>query len=406
MRALDRYYDVLVTGAGAAGMVAAVNASSRGRKVLLLEKSDRPGRKITASGNGRCNLMNSGEFRYYGDSQFAKLVLKACSRDQLTAFFRRHGLLVTEENDGRIYPMTYQSATVLSALKKALEITGVHMETGIAVVSAQQNGDRFLVETANGQTIESGKLVIACGGAAQPKLGGTFDGFRILQNMGHRMIPVKPSLVPLVTDPKSISGLAGIRVRCCVSLIGDGKTIHNEKGEVLFTDYGISGICVMQCARFAVPDKTYLELDLISGAFPDSGQAVQEMSFRRKHFADSSPVWLLNGILPEKLSYAVLKQAGMPLRGESAGAATDRMLEKITETACHYRIEIKGTRGFEQAQVTAGGIDCREFNHDTMESRIVPGLYAVGEVLNVDGDCGGFNLMFAFASGWIAGESV
>lgn len=406
VRYLDQYYDVIVIGAGASGIIASAEASRRCRKVLLLEKADSPGRKILASGNGRCNLMNSGKLRYYGDPEFAGHVLAHCTRDDLISFFRHYGLMLSEESDGRIYPLTFQSASVISSLKKAMELTGVHIQAGCAVSSVQRKNGRFIVQTEKGQTAESDKLIISCGGAAQPKLGGCCDGYRILKNMGHGMIPIKPSLVPLNTDSKSISGLSGIRFRCRVHLVRNHQTIHTENGEVLFTDYGISGICIMQCGRFADGNNSWIELDLLSNAFSDREQVIRELTERRERFADSSPVWLLNGILPDKLSYAVLKQSGVPLKGEKAGDTDDQMLLRIADTARGYRIEIKGTRGFDQAQVTSGGIDCSEFNPETMESRIVPGLYAAGEVLNIDGDCGGFNLMFAFASGMLAGRAV
>ena len=181
---------------------------------------------------------------------------------------------------------------------------------------------------------------------------------------------------------------------------------HSEEGEVLFTDYGVSGICIMQCARFADDSGYELHLDMIGHLFPDHDAAKNELIRRRQKFRSCAPVWLLNGILPEKVSFAVLKQAGMNLRGEKAGETDDDMIERIIASASSYRICVTGTKGLENSQVTAGGISCGEFDPSTMESRISPGTFAAGEVLNVDGDCGGFNLMFAFASGLIAGSAV
>ena len=398
-------YDVIVIGGGAAGMIAAVKAAEKKKKVLLLEKADRVGRKILASGNGRCNLMNSAELRYYGDESFAQQVFLQCPRNMLTCFFRDYGLFLSEEEEGRVYPVTHQSVSVVSVLKNAMSINSVNTIFNKTVSGVEKNKNGFIVITGSEQ-YESEKLIVACGGKAQGRLGGNEDGYRILQRFGHTMIPVKPALVPMTTDAKSISGLSGIRIRCGVTLIHGNTTLHNEEGEVLFTDYGISGICIMQCARFAEQPGTYIRLDLVRDMFSDNREAFSELKRRRRVFAACSPVWMLNGILPEKVSFAVLKQAGLDMRGETAADISDEFLEQIIHTARNYSIRITGTRGFEHAQVTAGGISCSEFEALTMSSRIVTGLYAAGEVLNVDGDCGGFNLMFAFASGMIAGMNI
>lgn len=403
---MDRKYDVAVIGGGAAGMIAAVSAAERHRKVVLIEKADRPGRKILASGNGRCNLMNSGEPRYYGDPGFAAKVLSHCTKNALSAFFRRYGLFLSEEGEGRVYPMTYQSGTVLSVLRNALAINGVSVMMNCRAESVRREGPVFRVYSSSGETFEAAKIIVACGGAAQPKLGGCSDGYDFLRSFGHTVIAPAPSLVPLNTDSRSISGLSGIRIRCTVSVTRGNEQIHLEEGEVLFTDYGVSGICVMQCARFIQDGDSCLRLDLLRYAFSDRSDAVRELLQRKQQFASCSPVWLLNGILPEKISFAVLKQAGVPLRGETAGEISDRTVETIIDTACAYRIGVRGSRGLDYAQVTAGGADCGEFDPATMESVLIPGLYAAGEVLNVDGDCGGFNLMFAFVSGRIAGCAV
>ena len=398
--------DVVVTGGGASGMIASVLAAERGKSVLILEKGDRCGRKILASGNGRCNLMNRGKPRYYGDPEFARQVLAQCTEEMLTGFFRKYGLFLREEEDGRVYPVTERSDTVMNILKAALETCGVRTETNACVTGARKENEKFVITLANGRQILSEKLIVACGGAAQPKLGGSADGYRLLESFGHTLIPVFPALVPLETDKKSVSGLSGIRVRCRVTLYAGGTRLHSEEGELLFTDYGISGICVMQCARFSSGAETVLSVDFLSASFDDRRKVIEELRRRQGVFADRSPVSLLEGLLASRIAYAVLKQACIPLRGETAGDLSRDDLERIAATAGNYRINITGSRGMDYAQVTAGGADCREFDPVTMQSRIVPGLYAAGEVLNVDGDCGGFNLMFAFSSGLNAGNAV
>ena len=397
---------MIIIGGGAAGMIASIRAAERGRRTLLIEKSERIGRKILAAGNGRCNLMNSGETRYYGDAEFAGQVMAKAPREALTAFFARYGLVVTEEDEGRIYPVTFMSATVMNVLKAGMALNGVHVKTNTAADGVRPCGDGFETMTRGGEKLRSGKVMIACGGAAQPKLGGSADGYRILESLGHRLIPIAPALVPLTTDKKSVSGLAGLRVRCGVTVLQDGTEVHRERGEVLFTEYGVSGICVMQCARFAREENTTLSLNLMEHIFPDRESALREMERRRALFAEKSPAMLMNGMMAEKLGYAVLKQAGIPMRGETAAQISDAQLEAIIRTAYGYQLQVQGNRGFDFAQVTSGGIDCREFAPENMESRLVRGIHAAGEVLNVDGDCGGFNLMFAFSSGLNAGNAL
>lgn len=398
--------DVTVIGAGAAGLTAAVTAASRGLKVILLEKGERPGRKILASGNGRCNMMNKGFPVYYGDPVFAASVLKQCPLSKIEAFFKEYGLIMTQEPEGRVYPVTYQAISVLSVLKNAARITNVYLNTGFDVSAIYRDHNLFIIRNDRNEEIMSEKVIICCGGAAQSKLGGSMDGYRLLESLGHHIIPVFPSLVSLTTDKKSISGLSGIRIRAAVSLFEGNSLIHQEKGEILFTDYGVSGICIMQCARFTEGRNTHLKINFLEGICDSSEEMIGEIRRRQVMLSNLSPVSLFDGVLPEKISYAVMKQAGIPMKGEKAGSLTDNDIRRIAETAKGYRIFITGTRGMDYAQVTAGGADCSEFCPETMESRLTQGLFAAGEVLNVDGDCGGFNLMFAFSSGIIAGESV
>ena len=398
--------DVIIIGAGASGMAAAVKAAERNKNILVLEKNDRPGRKILASGNGRCNLMNEGHLRYYGDNGFVHTIMKKIPVGSLKTFFGTYGLLLASEEQGRIYPVSFQSSSVVSVLKNAMDANNVKIRTGITVDSVSVKKGLFSVKDMDGNIWESEKLIISCGSSACPKLGGTDSGYDILRSVGHSIVPVVPALVPLTTDKKSISGLSGIRARCRVYLYEDKTLLHSEEGEILFTDYGISGICVMQCARFTNGKRTHMDIDFMYGIFDNPDRLLAELKRRREIYGKRSPVCLLDGILADHIAYAVMKQAGIRLRGEKAGDLSDFELKNVAQTAFCYKVSISGTRGMEYAQVAAGGADCSEFNPETMESLIVPGLFATGEILNVDGDCGGFNLMFAFSTGLLAGISV
>lgn len=400
-------YDVIVIGGGASGIAAAVSAAEQQAHVLLIDQNDRLGRKILASGNGRCNILNCGNPQYYGDPDFAKAVLTECPYEELVSFFRQYGLFLTEEAEGRIYPLSFQSGPVMDVLKTALQILNVEILLQSTVCGIRKEAESFAVSLDNGLVYASRNVIVSCGSCAQPKLGGSASGYELLSSFGHSCTELFPSLVPVMTDSVSVSGLSGIRARCTVAIL-DGDTVcHRENGEVLFTDYGISGICIMQCSRFIHGlRQPVFELNFLHGVFDSPAELRQELVRRRELFGSSSPVMLLDGILSARISYAVLKQAGIPLRGESCSDLNEQDLGRVSEAAFHYRIRITGTKGFDYAQVAAGGAACPEFDSRTMESRRVSGLYAAGEVLNVDGDCGGFNLMFAFASGRTAGRSA
>ena len=397
-------YDLAVIGGGAAGLAAAVSASGCGRKVIVLEAGNAIGKKILASGNGRCNLMNSGELRYYGDSTFAKQVLEYCGIQKQKSFWKSIGLITSEDMENRIYPCTYQSATVLLVLKTALKLRNAEIALNTPVTACEKKADGFFVITTEKKTYSARKVLITTGGPAGRKSGCESCGYDILRNFGHTIHPLKPALVPLITDQKSISGLSGIRVKCSITLMGPNHIpIHSEKGELLFTDKGISGICVMQCGRFIEGCGYTIEADFASGLFPDDDALMKELLIRKETFSSMPPETLLIGMINAKIAYAVMKQAGSAMKGELISDLDAGMLSRIIRTIRHYRIEIISTKDMEDAQVTAGGAECSEFMPENLESRLVPGLYAAGEILDTDGDCGGFNLMFAFGSGILAG---
>lgn len=404
---MEPEFEIAVIGGGAAGMAAAVTAAEQGKRTVLLERGGMLGRKLAATGNGRCNLMNAGPGRYYGDGRFALTVLEQCGAEAQTRFWHNHGLLLREESQGRVYPMTLQASTVVETLKAALAAAGVEVRLRQEILRAQPERNGFRIITGENQTLSAARLILATGGSAQPRLGGTTAGYGLMEALGHRVIPVRPALCGIITDRKSISGLSGLRVQGSVTVMRGESPLHSEQGEILFTETGISGICVMQCSRFVEMDGAdTAELDLVPETLREPGRLRAEMIFRRSRFRQAAAEKLFAGMLPDKLSFAVCKQSGMPLRGETLGSLGDDDLDRAERCMRHYRLGIQGTAGIENAQVTAGGADCAEFDPRTMESRRLKGLFAAGEALNVDGDCGGFNLMFAFGSGILAGKNA
>lgn len=397
--------DVVVVGGGAAGMAAAASAARQGARVLVLERMDRVGKKLLATGNGRCNLMNVGAWRYPGGAGFAHSVLSRCGAREQERFWQELGLRLKAEEGGRVYPVSGQASTVLDTLRLAMDHLGVEVVTGVSVdgLSATRHG--FSV-TAGEQAWSGRRVVVAGGGCAQPKLGSDGSTWRIMTALGYRLVQPRPALVQMITDVAPIRGLSGIRAQCTLRVEGQGRTLHEETGEALFTDYGVSGVCAMQCARYAAAGGT-LHLDLLAGMGLRDEQEAREELLRRKDAWREQPLeCLLTGLCVPRLASALCQKAGIRWKDRRIGSLTKEEALSLAKTMKDFSLSIKGVKGFEAAQVTAGGLAVDSFDPTTLESRLHPGLYAAGEILDVDGDCGGFNLMFAFGSGIIAGEAA
>ena len=399
-------YDVIIIGGGAAGLTAALSASGKSAKVLILESANRPGRKILATGNGRCNLVNMGKPRFYGNRQLAQSVLSRCGVKDVLSFFHDLGLVTVEEEGGRVYPGCGQAAAVLDVLRFALERKKIPLICDAPAQKIERKGNGFSVHTPAG--VYQGKTVIAaCGGMAGGKLGHDGSAYRLLTDLGHGLVSPQPALTQLNGDKQAVKGLSGLRLPARLTLCDDKKPLSASQGEVLFTDYGVSGVCAMQLSRDAQQllkkgkrPMLYLDFSPVLGLsdriydrvkaedpFRNQGK-IQAFLEKRTHILPRDA--LLTGLLPRLLAQK-LQGCSLPEMARLLGA---------------YPVEITGVRGFEHAQVTQGGLDGRAFDPETLESRMCPGLYAAGEMLDVDGDCGGYNLLFAFASGLIAGEEA
>lgn len=394
--------DTLVIGGGAAGMAAAIAAGMCGDRVAVLERMDRVGRKLLATGNGRCNLMNTGPLRYPGGSGLAEAVLSRCGVEEQAAFWQHVGLSLREEDGGRVYPASGQASSVLDALRLALAACHADIETNVAVISIHSHTDHFTV-ASEGRAWKTRRVVAAGGGCAQPKLGSDGSAWELLAAFGHRLITPRPSLTQIVTDAAPIRGLSGIRVRCHVAVLDGGRALHEETGELLFADYGVSGVCVMQCARYAAPGTT-LRIDLTGGmGFGSAVEAAKELRRRRALYATLPLEQLLTGLCVQRLASCLCQAAGIRWKERLMQSLSDREIDRLSRAIAGFDLTVRGVRGFDSAQVTAGGLDTGGFDPATLESRYQPGLHACGEMLDVDGDCGGYNLMFAFGSGLLAG---
>lgn len=397
---------VIIIGGGAAGMSAAIAAAMCGDRVTVLERMDRVGRKLLATGNGRCNLMNTGEPRFPGGDGLARQVLARMGQQEQRRFWETLGLRLRQEDGGRVYPVSNAASSVLDTLRQAMRLLSIEVVTEADVDGLSPSRKGWLV-TSGERRWTAQRVIVAGGGCAQPKLGSNGSAWPLLTALGHRMVSVQPALTQMITDTAPIRGLSGIRVRCGVRVTDGTGEKYRESGEVLFADYGVSGVCVMQCARFASPGDTF-HIDLTQAmGFDGPRQLHAELRRRLSLWADSPQMTrldLLTGLCVPKLAIALMRGAGIERAQELPAAdLTAAQLNRLVQLAADFCLTVRGVKGFDSAQVTAGGVDTAEFDPETMVSRLAPGVHAAGEVLDVDGDCGGFNLMFAFGSGLLAG---
>ena len=394
--------DVIIIGGGASGMMAALAAAENGCRVTLLERQSRVGRKLLATGNGRCNLTNhnASPARYHGGDGFCAYALDAFDVGATLQFFASLGLLTVAEDSGRVYPMSNMAGSVLDVLRYALERPGIEVVTGQAVSSVKRTSGGFTVRTET-DTFHAEKLILAAGGCAGSKVGGVMDGYQLAKSLGHHRTPLYPSLVQLKTDPTYPRALKGIKAECGIVIRRGSAVVAENRGEVLFTEYGVSGPAIFDLSRAVSTGGE--GLCCVLNFFPDwePEEVLHWLHRRRQTMAAHEASTLLVGSCHTRLGQMLCKAAGFT--NQPAADLTDDDLRRIAAQATGFTLPITGTCGFDQAQVTAGGLQTGEFDPRTMQSRLVPGLYACGEVLDVDGDCGGFNLQWAWSSGHLAG---
>ncbi|MBP3633131.1 MAG: NAD(P)/FAD-dependent oxidoreductase [Oscillospiraceae bacterium] len=393
---------VLVIGGGASGMMAALTAAEDpNNTVTLLERQNRVGRKLLATGNGRCNLSNihADVSHYHGeDPGFVRFALERFGVDDTLTYFKSLGLLTVTEDSGKVYPFSDQANSVVDVLRFALERHGVQVLCSREVISIGKKARGYTVKTAE-ESFYCDKLIVACGGAAGSKLGGTDFGYRLLASMGHSCTSLSPSLVQLKTDTSFTRSLKGVRADAKLTLKQNGTTLLENRGEVQFTDFGISGPAVFEISRYASDRKDLLLLlDLLQ---PMQEEELCDFLLQKQSGAPEAPLEdFLTGVLHNRLGRVVLQYLGLELSLPASAADC----KKVAHLIKFFPLTITGTMGLEQAQVTAGGVPTSEFRPDTLESRRNPGLFATGEVLDIDGDCGGYNLQWAWSSGRLAGK--
>lgn len=401
-------FDVIVIGGCASGLVAAINAHRLypGLSIAVIEKLPRIGKKILATGNGRCNLSNetadSDRCAEYMNSEFAENAFEKYSVNKTLDFFSSLGLKTYTDSEGRIYPLSNTAASVVDAIRFNLD--GIELITDVAVTDVKKQNGGFML---NGEYF-CDKLIIATGGKASPSQGSDGSGYALAESLGHTVTKLYPALVPLTADAAVTKPLKGVRIHdAFITVEKNGKTIGSSRGEILFTDSGISGIAAMEIASALEKNKEkgtdiFAVIDLV----PEMSKAEIAdylTSLCRENCRDCDS--MLTGLVPKAAGIAVLKASGVYSPGKEIKSLTKNNIELIVDTIHHFGIKVTGTKGFDCAQVTSGGVSTKEINPGTMESLVCDNLFFAGEIIDVDGiHCGGFNLQWAWSSGLTAGE--
>lgn len=399
--------DVAVIGGGAAGLMAAIASAGCNADTLILEHMDRVGKKILATGNGKCNYTNAlqGVSYYRGENPaFVLPVFKQFSVKDTLDFFESIGIYPKERN-GYYYPASEQAVSVSETLCMEAAYRQVEIYTSCNLSNIEKTKTGFLLHTGKGK-IHAKSIIFATGLLASPKTGSDGSAFPYIEQLGHRFIDIVPALVQLQGKQAFFKSLAGIRAESIITLYVDGKEKQAETGELQLTDYGISGIPVFQLSRFAT--RALQEKKEVYTLLNFAPKLSKEQLFflLQKRYYDyahgKNAADALVGLFNRKLIDVLLKEAGI-LPQIPADTVKKAQLHKLTHTIQNLRVDIVGSKGFESAQVCAGGVDTAQINETTLESLVTPGVYFAGEVIDIDGTCGGYNLQWAWSSGYVAG---
>jgi len=403
----------VIVGAGAAGLMAAGKAAERGLEVILLEKNDRPGKKLRISGKGRCNITNNTDIEGLirnipGNGNFLYSSFYTFSNEDLMRFFEEEGLKLKTERGGRVFPVTDNAKDVVALLVRHAQKHGTEIRYNSQVESIETKDNAVSgVRLKNGELIEADSVILATGGASYPGTGSTGDGYKMARKLGHTVTPLKPSLVPLVSVQKWPASLQGLSLRniSITMLDNNRKKIYTDFGEMLFTHFGVSGPVILSASRHIMQydyRNVYLVIDLKPALSEEKLDARVQRDFEkysRKQYKNS-----LDDLLPQKLIPVITELSGIP-EDKPVNQITKAERKALVKLLKNLEIEIAGSRPLAEAIVTAGGVDTDEIDPATMESKLIKGLFFAGEIIDVDGYTGGFNLTIAFSTGYTAGIS-
>ena len=392
-------YDIAIIGAGASGMAAAISAKQENKKlkVVMVEALPRIGKKILATGNGRCNLSNFSADEYNYNTTAVSKVLKQYPPKKIVEFFSSIGLECISDSESRVYPMSNMAASVLDCLRFEIERLGIDVLTETKVVSIKKTNGIFVINSG----LRAKRVILSTGGKASASQGSDGSGYPLLKSLGHRITSLYPGLVQLTVD-ENVKALKGVKIKAYVQLTTNGSDSPCvSSGEVLFTDYGLSGIAIMDVSRSVRKRKCVCTIN-IQPELTESDIVDFIIKSKRRN-PDLSLEDVLTGIIPKKLGQYIIKKVGF--RSDVVlNKLSFQQIKCVSATMKSLEFSVTGTRGYDNAQITVGGADINEFNMTSLESEVVKGLFCTGEVLDVDAPCGGYNLQWAWASGLAAGK--
>ncbi|HBX22918.1 MAG TPA: NAD(P)/FAD-dependent oxidoreductase [Desulfotomaculum sp.] len=405
-------YDLIVVGGGPAGILGAATAAAKGLQVVLLEKNEKLGKKLFITGKGRCNVTNYGDIDDYlnnitTNKKFLYSTLKSFTSQQLIALLELMGVKTKVERGNRVFPQTDKSSDVIKALQKHLEINKVEIRLNTAVKSVFTRENRVKgVTLSNGKSIQAEKVLIATGGMSYQQTGSTGDGYQMARQLGHSLVEPRPALIPLVTREPWVKDLQGLSLKnVSVKAIINNKIKAEQFGEMLFTHFGVSGPIILSISSYLKPFKAPVKLaiDLKPALSDEQLDARLQRDFDKywgKHLKNS-----LDDLLPQRLIPIVLAQSGLDIHKQvNQVSKIERGL--LVQALKNLGLTVTGTRPLNEAIITSGGINVKEINPSTLESKIVKGLYFAGEVIDVDALTGGYNLQIAFSTGFLSGHSA
>jgi predicted Rossmann fold flavoprotein len=402
---------VIIVGGGAAGMIAALAARRRGAEVTILEKNPRVGKKILATGNGRCNFTNimTDQTHYFGTNpQFVCSALAQFSSKDALRFFEKLGIEYKVEERGKVFPMSDQASSILDVLLYELRETGINVVCEAQVKNIARKG-RFVLELENGEIYQGERVIIAAGGKAMPSSGSDGSGYALAAKLGHTITTIFPALVQLKLAGSFFKRIEGVKFIGRAEIIHNNKTLAQDRGDILFADYGVSGPPILQISRKAgellnLGKEADLKITLLDTISPEN---VRKLVRKRLQANPRKPLdFSFVGLLNKRLIPVILAEAGIPDIKRPVADLTAEEQESITKILTDWRFRIRGTKSWPSAQVTAGGVSTGEINPDTMESILLKGLFFAGEIMDIDGQCGGYNLQWAWSSGFLAGYNA
>lgn len=394
-----------IIGGGAAGLIAAIRARPYGAEIQIFDANAALGRKLSATGSGRCNISNrcaKADVYFTDDIAALKKCFETIPNSSVIETLEKIGIPTTASEDGWIYPLSFSAANVVSILENNIE--GIAVFRNSLITEIQKTADGFILHTADrNRHYQLDKVLIACGSPANPQLGARGDLYKPLEMLGHHIVPVNPALTPIETDPAPFHKLQGVRLDAGLRLMRDNTVIAHTTGNIIITQWGLNGPGVMDISHFLDlqnPERYRLQIDFA----PSFSENIRS-SFSEPNLQSLSPSSILKGFFPAKIAEFLLKQTNLD-HVKACRELSSSQKELLLRTMQNEEIDVRGVRGFKHAQASTGGVALSEIDPVSMESRFCQGLFFAGEILNVLGPCGGFNLHWAFLSGLLAAEGI